>query len=97
VEESFRGFQAMLVDDEQVLSIEAYLLALVRAVRSDERDEEQSKRDVYVGARKRRRRLGLISFGAGATGRSREPGCRSLLRGRNDLRRRGSSQSESER
>jgi hypothetical protein len=48
-----------------VLSIEAYLLALVRAVRSDEHDEEQSKRDVYVGARKRRRRLGLISFGAG--------------------------------
>lgn len=65
VEESFRGFRTLLADDGQILSIEAYLLTLVRAVRNDERDEEQSKRDVYVGARKRRRRLGLASFAAG--------------------------------
>jgi hypothetical protein len=63
--ESFRGFRAMLTDDEREQSIEVYLLALVQAVRDDERDEEQSSRDVYVTARKRRRRLGLISFGAG--------------------------------
>lgn len=63
--ESFRGFRSMLADDEQTLSIEAYLITLARAVRRDERDGEQSKRDVYVGARKRRRRLGLVSFGAG--------------------------------
>lgn len=62
--ESFRGFRAMLTDEREQ-SIEVYLLALVRAVRDDERDEEQSSRDVYVRARKRRRRLGLISFGAG--------------------------------
>jgi hypothetical protein len=55
----------MLTDNERAQSIEVYLLALVRAVRDDERDEEQSSRDVYVRARKRRRRLGLISFGAG--------------------------------
>lgn len=63
--ESLRGFRSMLADDEQTISIEAYLLTLVRAVRSDEREEERSRRDVYVGARKRRRRLGLASFGAG--------------------------------
>lgn len=34
-------------------------------MREDERDEDRSRRDVYVQARKRRRRLGLISFGAG--------------------------------
>jgi hypothetical protein len=55
----------MLTDNEREQSIEAYLLSLVQAVRDDGRDEEQSSRDVYVRARKRRRRLGLISFGAG--------------------------------
>jgi hypothetical protein len=44
-------------------SVEGYLSALVRAVRDDERDEQQTSRDLYVRARKRRR-LGLISFGA---------------------------------
>jgi hypothetical protein len=63
--ESFRGFREILANEEQVQSIEGYLLALVRAVRDDERDEQQTSRDVYVRARKRRRRLGLISFGAG--------------------------------
>jgi hypothetical protein len=63
--ESFRGFRTMLTEDERGQSIEVYLLALVRAVRDDDHDEEQANRDVYVRARKRRRRLGLISFGAG--------------------------------
>jgi hypothetical protein len=62
--ESFRGFKSMLGDDEQQ-SAEGYLLALVRAVRDDEEEDERSRRDVYVTARKRRRRLGLLSFGAG--------------------------------
>lgn len=65
VSDTFNGFRALLADDEKALSIEAYLLALVGAVRKDERDEEESRREVYVAARKRRRRLGLISFGAG--------------------------------
>lgn len=62
---SFHGFREMLADEEQEQSVESYLLALVRAVRDDERDEQQTSRDVYVRARKRRRRLGLISFGSG--------------------------------
>jgi hypothetical protein len=65
VADAYRGFRALLADDEKVLSIEAYLLALVGAVRKDERDDEESRREVYVTARKRRRRLGLITFGAG--------------------------------
>jgi hypothetical protein len=55
----------MLKEDERDQSAESYLLMLVRAVRDDEREEEQSNRDLYVRARKRRRRLGLIAFGAG--------------------------------
>ncbi|HUC00228.1 MAG TPA: hypothetical protein VMS11_10415 [Solirubrobacterales bacterium] len=62
--EGFRGFREMLADDGGPLKAEAYLLALVRAVREDE-EEDRSQRDLYVRARKRRRRLGLISFGAG--------------------------------
>jgi hypothetical protein len=64
--ESFRGLRKMFDGDaEQSLSIDQFLLSLVRAVRVDGQAEERSKRDVYVTARKRRRRLGLISFGAG--------------------------------
>jgi hypothetical protein len=63
--ESFRGFRGMLADDGGSLKVEAYLVALVRAVRDDEHDEDRSRRDLYVRARKRRRRLGLISLGAG--------------------------------
>lgn len=61
--ESFRGFRAMLAEDGGTLSVEAYLVALVRAVRDDE--PEQSRRELYVEARKRRRRLGLISLSTG--------------------------------
>lgn len=66
VGEGLRDLRAMLAeDDERSLSIERFLLALVRAVRSEEQGEERAARDVYVTARKRRRRLGLMSFGAG--------------------------------
>lgn len=64
VGESLAGFRAVLADEEKVLSVEAYLLALVRAVRDDE-DGDWSMRDLYVRARKRRRRLGLLSLGTG--------------------------------
>jgi hypothetical protein len=63
--DGFRGLRAMFEDDDQSLSVERFLLSLVRAVRSDEQYEERDARDVYVAARKRRRRLGLMSFGAG--------------------------------
>jgi len=63
--EGLQGFRHLVTDDERRSSLEAYLLALVDAVREDERDEDRSRREVYVQARKRRRRLGLISFGAG--------------------------------
>lgn len=60
-----RGFRGIVAEDDRPLSIDAYLLALVRAVRDDEREADRSQRELYVRARKRRRRLGLISFGAG--------------------------------
>lgn len=63
--ESFRGFRAMIAEGGGPLSVEAYLVALVRAVRADEAEERRSSREIYVTARKRRRRLGLICFGAG--------------------------------
>lgn len=64
--ESFRGLRAIFSeDDEQSLSVERFLLVLVRAVHDDELDEGRGARDIYVTARKRRRRLGLLSFGAG--------------------------------
>lgn len=63
--EGVRGIRAMLNDDEESLSVETFLLTLIRVVRDDEQAEERVARDVYVAARKRRRRLGLISFGAG--------------------------------
>lgn len=40
-------------------------MALVRAVRDDDGGRERSSRDLYVRARKRRRRLGLAALGAG--------------------------------
>lgn len=56
----------MFKDDGESLSVERFLLTLIRAVRTDdEGSNERSSRDVYVMARKRRRRLGLMSFGAG--------------------------------
>lgn len=63
--EGLRGFRAVVADEDRRLSVEDYLSALVRAVRQDEREEDRTRRDVYVEARKRRRRLGLVSLGAG--------------------------------
>ena len=62
----FRSLRAMFDgDDEQALTVEGFLLRLIRAVRDDERATEHSARQLYVAARKRRRKLGLIAFGAG--------------------------------
>lgn len=64
--EKLRGLQAMAAElGEAPLSAEGFLLALVRAVREDDPVEDRRARDVYVAARKRRRRLGLLSLGAG--------------------------------
>ncbi|HEV2857679.1 MAG TPA: hypothetical protein VGW80_04675 [Solirubrobacterales bacterium] len=64
--ESLRGLRAMAAElGEKPLSAEAFLLTLVRAVREDDPDEGRRARDVYVAARKRRRRLGVLSLGAG--------------------------------
>lgn len=53
-----------LLDRDQSLSLEGFLLLLVRSVRDDD-EEEQDAGDVYRAARKRRRRLGILAFGAG--------------------------------
>ena len=51
--------------DKEVPAAERFLVALVQAVREDGDGEGGGARDVYVAARKRRRRLALLSFGAG--------------------------------
>jgi hypothetical protein len=62
--EELRSLHALLTDDGQSLSVERFLTVLVGAVR-DEEGKERAARDIYVAARKRRRRLGLMAFGAG--------------------------------
>ena len=52
-------------DEERAVTIENVLAALVAAVRADEHEEDRSARDLFKTARSRRRRLGLLSFGAG--------------------------------
>jgi len=52
-------------DEERPVTIENVLAALVDAVRADEHEEDRSARDLFKTARSRRRRLGLLSFGAG--------------------------------
>lgn len=64
--EGFRGLRAMFSDaDEEALSAERFLLTLVRAVREDRPEDDRDARDVYVTARKRRRRLALLAVGTG--------------------------------
>lgn len=61
----YRGMHAVFDDDGQPISIEQVLAALVAGVKADEHEEDRSARDVFKTARRRRRRLGLLSFGAG--------------------------------
>jgi hypothetical protein len=62
------GFQALrtiLADEGRPTNVETFLLTLIKAVRDDEPSEQRTRRDVYEDARGRRRRLGMVSFGAG--------------------------------
>jgi hypothetical protein len=61
----YRGLRAVFKDEELPVTIENVLAALVAAVRADEHEEDRSARDLFKTARSRRRRLGLLSFGAG--------------------------------
>jgi hypothetical protein len=66
VEGSFRSLREIAAgEDDRTASVEGFLLILVRAVRKDEQEEPPDARDLYVTSRKRRRRLGLMSFGTG--------------------------------
>jgi hypothetical protein len=60
-----RGLRAVFSEDDRGMTPENLLAGIVAAVRADERDEERTSRDVFTTARSRRRRLGLLSFGAG--------------------------------
>lgn len=65
--EGFRGFRRVVAEGEQT-GVEAYLTGLVAAVRSDgreEKEDEATRRDVFLRARKRRRKLGLVCLGTG--------------------------------
>jgi Asp-tRNA(Asn)/Glu-tRNA(Gln) amidotransferase C subunit len=61
----YRGLRAVFKDEETPITVETVLAGLVAAVRADEHEEDRSARDVFRTARSRRRRLGLLSFGAG--------------------------------
>jgi hypothetical protein len=64
-EGGYRGFRGMWNDDGRPVTAEVFLLGLVGAVREDDPEQYRSERDLYVKARSRRRRLGLMCFGAG--------------------------------
>lgn len=64
--EGHRGLRALFsAADEESLSVERFLLTLVHAVRSDDPENGRGAGDVYVTARKRRRRLALLAVGTG--------------------------------
>jgi hypothetical protein len=64
-ESRFQALRTILTEGEQPTSVETFLVALIKAVRDDEPREQRTRRNVYEDARSRRRRLGLVSFGAG--------------------------------
>ena len=62
----FSGLRGVIgVEDSEKVTAEHFLLTLVRAVRDDETAEDRSERDVHKSAKRRRRRLGLLSLGTG--------------------------------
>lgn len=67
--ESFRGFRWMLADDKQTIGIETYLLTLVRAVRSDEREVGQTGPPARAVVDRRRSRASGGSHAREAFGR----------------------------
>lgn len=62
--DAFRGLRQLASGKDEV-DLERFLVALVRSVRADVAAEELTSRDVYKAARRRRRRLGLLSFATG--------------------------------
>jgi hypothetical protein len=63
--DGLRGFRAMLDGQGESPGVDFFLLSLVRAVRNDELEKDRSRRQVYVAARKRRRRLGILAITLG--------------------------------
>jgi hypothetical protein len=65
IEAGYRGLRSVFEEERTSATFEALLAGLVAAVRADEHEEDRSARDVLKIAASRRRRLGLLSFGAG--------------------------------
>jgi hypothetical protein len=61
----YRGLRSVFEEESVPITIENLLAGLIAAVKVDEHEEDRSARDVFTTARSRRRRLGLLSFGAG--------------------------------
>jgi hypothetical protein len=61
----YRGLRSVIGGEDVPITIENLLVALVTAVKADAHEDDRSARDVFTAARSRRRRLGLLSFGAG--------------------------------
>lgn len=65
-DERLRGLRTLFGSADQHTSPELFLIGLVRAVRTDDREApRRSRREVLIRARRRRRRLGVLSLGAG--------------------------------
>ena len=56
------------MDDDEPVTIEALVVLLVDAVRKDDEGRELSDRDVFKAARRRYRRLGMLSLPTGPVG-----------------------------
>src|SRR5688500_10898147 len=56
------------MDDDEPVTIEALVVLLVDAVRKDDEARELSDRDVFKAARRRYRRLGVLSLPTGPVG-----------------------------
>ncbi|HEX4436813.1 MAG TPA: hypothetical protein VH061_08455 [Solirubrobacteraceae bacterium] len=63
--ESYSGLRRVIEGSDGPVGPDVVLAGLVAAVRRDEVESDRSSRDVYRITRARRRKLGLISFGAG--------------------------------
>lgn len=61
----YRGLRSVLDERDGPVTPELVLTGLVAAVRTDDREEDRSSRDIYRIAKSRRRKLGLLSLGAG--------------------------------
>jgi hypothetical protein len=62
---AFVGLREFAKANSDEISVELYLERLVAAVRKDDVADDRSARDVYLDAKRRRRKLGLASIGTG--------------------------------